>query len=186
MKLSVTSRKAVKKSESSQMRRQGLIPAVIYTKGASSEAIAIDAKEFNTLLRKVKPGHLATTKFELVGEAGKPRQAIIKDIQYNPINYDVLHIDFELLDDKIQINVNIPIEFIGAADCVGVKLGGVIRQVIRGLKVRCYPKDMPESFKLDVVNMSMRDCQRLKDLDIPNTVRPLVDLNEVVVVIAKR
>lgn len=186
MKLNVTSRKAVKKSEGNQLRREGQVPAVIYTKGASSETIAIDAKEFSTLLRKVKPGHLATTRFELVGEGGKARHAIIKDIQYNPINYDVLHIDFELLDDKIQINVNIPIEFTGVADCVGVKLGGVIRQVIRGLKVRCFPKDMPESFQLDVRNMSMRDCKRLKDLEIPNTVRPLVDLNEVVVVIAKR
>ena len=82
--------------------------------------------------------------------------------------------------------MNIPIEFTGVADCVGVKLGGVIRQVIRGLRVRCYPKDMPESFTLDVKNMSMKDCKRLKDLDIPNTVRPLTDLNEVVVVIAKR
>jgi large subunit ribosomal protein L25 len=98
----------------------------------------------------------------------------------------VIHIDFEILDDKIQINVNVPIEFTGVADCVGVKLGGVIRQVIRGLKVRCYPKDMPSSFQLDVQNMSMRDCKRLKDLDIPNTVRPLKALSEVVVVIAKR
>ncbi len=185
MKLNVTSRKAANKSESNQLRRQGLVPAVIYKKGETSETIAIDAKEFSTLLRGVKPGHLATTKFELV-EGGKARLAIIKDIQYNPINYDVIHIDFELLDEKIQINVNIPIEFTGVADCVGVKLGGVIRQVIRGLRVRCYPKDMPESFTLDVKNMSMKDCKRLKDLDIPNTVRPLTDLNEVVVVIAKR
>lgn len=186
MKLNVTSRKAVKKSECKQMRREGLVPAVIYTKGASAETIAINAKEFSTLLRKVKPGHLATTVFELVGEAGKSQRAIVKDIQYNPVNYDVIHLDFELLDEKIQINVNIPIEFTGVADCVGVKLGGVIRQVIRGLKVRCYPKDMPASFQLDVQNMSMRDCKRLKDLEIPNAVRPLIDLNEVVVVIAKR
>lgn len=186
MKLSVTSRKAVKKSESKQLRREGLVPAVIYTKGASSETIAINAKEFSTLLRKVKPGHLATTVFELEGQDGKSQRAIIKDIQYNPVNYDVVHIDFELLNDKIQINVNVPIEFTGVADCVGVKLGGVIRQVIRGLKVRCYPKDMPSSFQLDVQNMSMRDCKRLKDLDIPNSVRPLKALSEVVVVIAKR
>lgn len=186
MKLNVTSRNAAKKSESNQLRRSGAIPAVIYSKSGSSENIAIDAKEFSTLLRQVKPGHLATTRFELELAGSKSRPAIVKDIQYNPVNYDVVHIDFEILDDKHEINVNVPIECIGAMDCVGVKLGGVVRQVIRGLKVRCFPKDLPESFKLDIRNMSMRDCKRLKDLEIPNTVRPLVDLNEVVVVIAKR
>ncbi len=186
MKLNVTSRTAAKKGESKKLRRQGQVPAVIYSKTGSSEPIAIDTKEFNTLLRKVQQGHLATTVFELVEAQGKTRRAIVKDIQYNPINYDVIHLDFEHLDDKIEINVNIPIEFTGAVDCVGVKLGGVIRQVIRGLRVRCYPKDMPLSFKLDVQALGMRDSKRLKDLDIPNTVRPLADLNEVVVVIAKR
>lgn len=186
MKLNVTSRTAAKKSEGNKLRREGQVPAVIYSKTGSSEPIAIDAKEFNTLLRKVQQGHLATTIFELVDATGKSRRAIVKDIQYNPVTYDVIHLDFEHLDDKIEINVNVPIEFTGVADCVGVKLGGVIRQVIRGLRIRCFPKDMPSSFKLDVLNMGMRDSKRLKDLDIPNTVRPLVDLNEVVVVIAKR
>lgn len=186
MKLNIISRKAVKKSESNQLRREGFVPAVIYTKGESAEPIAVNAKEFSALLRTVKQGHLATSIFELVGSDGKTRRAIVKDIQYNPINYDVIHLDFELLDDKIQINVNVPIEFTGVADCVGVKLGGVIRQIIRGLKVRCFPKDMPASLQLDVQNMGMKECKRLKDLEIPNTIRPLMDLNEVVVVIAKR
>jgi len=186
MKLDAIPRKAAKKSESNKLRREGFIPAVIYTKGESAEPIAINAKEYSNLLRTVRPGHLATTVFELVGSDGKSQRAIVKDIQYNPINYDVIHLDFEMLDDKVQINVNIPIEFTGAADCVGVKLGGVIRQTIRGLRVRCYPKDMPSSFELDVQSMGIKESKRLKDLEIPNTVRPLMDLNEVVVVIAKR
>ncbi len=86
----------------------------------------------------------------------------------------------------LRSNGKIPIECTGVIDCAGIKLGGVLRQVIRTLRVQCLPKDMPEVFELDIKALSMKDSRKLKELDIPSTVRPLVKLNEVCVVIAKR
>ena len=71
-------------------------------------------------------------------------------------------------------------------DCVGIKLGGFLRQVIRSVKVRCLPKNIPQNFELDIRNLKMRQSKRLSDLVMPEGVTPLAATDEVVVVIAKR
>lgn len=185
MKLKMEKREASKKSQAKALRREGLIPAVIYHRSKPAETITIDATEFATHLRSIIPGHLSTTKFTLAAHGGHV-QAILKDIQYNPVTYEVIHLDFEELIDDVTINVKVPVECIGVADCAGIKLGGYLRQVIRHVKVNCLPKDIPEVFQIDVKDMGMRDSKRIKDLEIPQNVRPLVNMNEVIVVIAKR
>lgn len=186
MKLELLHRDSKKKSETKKLRREGLIPAAIYLKGKDAEPVAIKDAEFSALLRGMQPGRLSTTIFTLVGKDGKGRRAILKEIQYEPTTYKVSHLDFEELHDDVLVKVKVPIEFTGTADCIGVKLGGVIRQVIRHLRVACLPKDIPSVFTLDVKNLQIAESKRLSDLTIPQTVRPLAVLKEVAVVIAKR
>jgi large subunit ribosomal protein L25 len=69
---------------------------------------------------------------------------------------------------------------------VGIKLGGVLRQVIRHVRVRCLPKDLPSFFELDIRELGVKQSKRLREIQIPSTVSPLVDMNEVVAVIVKR
>lgn len=186
MKLKIFKRNAASKSESKRLRREGMIPAVVYEKGSSGEAVSVESNEFSAFLRKLQPGRLSTVIFELETEDGASRRAIMKDIQYNPVNYKVIHLDFEILHDNVEVKINIPIELVGVVDCVGVKLGGVLRQVIRRLRIRCLPKDIPEVFPLDVRDLGLRQSRRLSDLVIPESVRPLENLGEVVAIIAKR
>jgi large subunit ribosomal protein L25 len=186
MKLKSYTRSAKKGSEINTIRREGNIPAALYIKGKDAESIAINGNEFQALLRALQPGRLSTTRFTLVDEKGRERHAIVKEIQYHVTSYKVIHLDFEELVDSIPVNVKVPIECVGTADCPGVKLGGVLRQVIRYLKVRCLPKDIPDSLLVDVRDMGERDKRRLSDFVIPNNVRPLVNLNEVAIVIVKR
>lgn len=187
MKLNVTKRTAGKKSESKQLRRAGQIPAIIYMRGKeAADNIVVKDSEFDAILRQIQPGRLSTQVFALVDEKGKERRALLKEIQYHVTKYNVIHLDFEELADNVPVNVKVPIECTGIVDCVGIKLGGVLRQVIRYLKVRCLPKDIPGAFTLDIRSLGQRDTRRLKDLNIPETIRPLVDLNEVAVAIVKR
>lgn len=186
MKLQIIKRAGEKKNEAKKLRREGLVPAIIYLRGKEAENVALKSQEFAALLRSVQPGRLPTQVFTLIGENGKERKAILKDIQYHPTSYEVLHLDFEELHDNQQVNVKVPIECIGLVDCIGVKLGGVLRQVIRQLRIRCFPKDIPSAFQLDVRNLNLADTRRLSDLEIPPTIRPLADLHEVAVVIVKR
>lgn len=186
MKLQTLQRSGNKKSEVKKLRNEGFIPAVLYVREKAGETLAIKTAEFNAFLRGVKSGHLPTTTFTLVDDKGNERRALVKDIQYNIITYEVIHLDFEELLDEHKVNVKVPIECIGMADCPGIKLGGVLRQVIRHARVRCLPKDMPTYFELDVRDLNLKQSKRLGDITIPETVRPLADLNEVVAVIVKR
>ncbi|MBA3237478.1 MAG: 50S ribosomal protein L25/general stress protein Ctc [Parachlamydiaceae bacterium] len=186
MKLTYSKRNAERKSETKRLRLAGAIPSIIYTRGQESTNIAVQTSDFTSLVRNVKPGHLSAQVFSLVGEDGSQRRALLKGIQYEPTTYQVIHLDFEELVEGHKVNVKVPIEWVGAADAVGVKLGFVLRAVIRSMPVSCLPEHIPTSFQLDVRTMGARDVKRLKDLEIPENVRPLKDLNEVIVVMAKR
>ena len=186
MKLNTVPREAKKKSEVNRLRREGFIPAVLYVKGKEGKTFAVKSNEFSAHLRGVRSGHLPTTIFQLVDSNGKESKAIIKDIQYNITTYDVTHLDFEELLANEKVNVKVPIECVGAAECLGIKLGGVLRQVIRHIRVNCFPKDIPTYFELDVKELGLKQSKRLSDLTIPQSVRPLGNLNEVAAVIVKR
>lgn len=186
MKLEFFRRAAESKGELNAIRRAGNIPAVLYIRGKAGENIVVNNNAYTSLLRTIPQGRLSTAIFELVEEGGKTHRAILKEIQYNPTTYDVIHLDFEELVDNQEINVKVPIELLGVADCVGVKLGGILRQVIRRLKVRCLPKDIPSHFSIDIRSLEINQSKRLSDLKISNALRPLADLKEVAVVVEKR
>lgn len=185
MKLSLSKRKGATKSEINLIRHQGNIPAVIYSKGSTNQLISIHGGGFEALLRGIQLGHLPTTVVELEGE-GISLKAIIKDIQYEPTSYKVLHLDFLEIGAERPISVNVPIRCIGMMESPGIKLGGFLRQVIRYVRVTCLPKNMPKEFVVDVKDLGIKQTKRIKDIIMPAGVEPLAPLNEVVVVIAKR
>lgn len=186
MKLKYQKRNAERKSENKQLRRDGAIPAVLYARGQDSKNISIESAEYASFLRDVQPGRLSTTIVELIGEDNVALKAVFKDIQYHPTTYDVLHLDFEALNDSHEVNINVPIECTSVAECVGVKLGGVLRMVVRKTRVRCLPENIPTVFQIDVKTLGVRESRRLKDIQWPENVRPLDDLNQVAAIIAKR
>lgn len=186
--LHVTHRTAKTKSESNQIRRSGGIPAVIYSKGKTpGEYLVVNSAEYQAIVRHIQPGRLSTTKFTLVDDKGHKRRAYVKEIQYKVTNYDVTHLDFEEIFNDVQVAVKVPVECVKAAECPGVKLGGVLRQVIRKVRVLGLPKDIPAYFELDVSQLDRSGRKTINDLNIPQTLRPLVaNMNEVVCVIVKR
>ncbi len=185
MKLKMVKRLASKRSANKQIRREGNIPAVLYCRGTPNQAVSVDGVDFSEALRKMPAGRLATTKFTLVdGDEHFP--VIVKEIQYHPTTYQVIHLDFEVLTKNVPVNVNVPLEFSGSADCTGIKLGGFLRTVIRNVKVSCLPEKIPSSFVIDVKELAIGQSKRLSAIDIPEGVKPLASLNEVAVVIAKR
>lgn len=186
MKLQIFKRDVLKKSETKKIRRNGDIPVVLYVGGKLTDTMTVKGAEFSSLMRSLLPGRLSTTIFTLVDENGKERRAILKEIQYEPTTYDVQHLDFEQLFDDVKVKVKVPIECTGVVDCIGIKLGGFLRQVIRHMRVSCLPKDIPSAFLVDVKNLALFESKRLSELEIPQTVRPLADLKQVAVVIAKR
>jgi large subunit ribosomal protein L25 len=185
MELSVFKRAADKKSETKKIRWEDGIPAVLYSAGKTNENIFVKKSEFNKILREMKDDRLSVTVFTLKN-GSKKQKALVKEIQYHYTTYEVSHLDFMLLEDKTPISVKVPIEYMGVDDCVGVKLGGILRRVIRKIKVRCLPKDMPTEFSLNVTSLNVGQSLRLKDIAMPKNVRPIARMEEVAAVVAKR
>lgn len=185
MKLDVSKREKKAKSNLSQLRYEGNIPGILYSPGKENVSIIVDGKTFQAAMRHILKGHLPTTVFEFELE-GKKVKAVVKEIQYHPTTYNILHLDLLALDDKTQVTVNVPVEFTGVAECVGIKLGGFLRQVKHHLPVKCLPKDIPTHFVVDIQDLSIGHSKRVKDLHITEKVRPLATEEDVVVVIAKR
>lgn len=185
MELTVASRTAGKKAETKKIRREGNIPAILYSKGEKGQDVVVNGIDFKKVMNKVEQGTLSSVVFDLTVD-GKKVKAIVKDIQYAVTTYDILHIDFAQLHDKVPVTLNIPLKFLNAVECAGVKLGGVLRQVIRHVKVTCLPKDIPARFNLDVRDLVMGQSVKLSALEIPAGVKPITRLNEVAVVVAKK
>ena len=185
MKLAVSKRAGKTKSELTQLRYQGSIPAVVYSKDRSCDKVVVKRAEFEAVLRKLPKGYLPTTIFQLEID-GKIEKAIVKDIQYHPTTYHILHLDFLILDAKTSVDIKVPIHCIGQADCVGVKLGGFVRPVKRHVKVRCLPGNIPIDFKIDIKSLEIGQSKRVSDIEVDKEVRLLAKPKEILVVIAKR
>lgn len=181
MKLKMEKRSASRKGELTEIRLKGDIPAVIYKAGQEGENVTVSGPDFQKVLAKMSDGHLPTTIFELGG-----KKALVKEIQYHPSTYKILHVDFQELVEDQPIDVNVPVKCTHTADCVGIKLGGFLRRVKRHVKVRCLPKDIPSHFPLSVKEMSIGDSLRAKHLNVKSAVRLLVENENVLAVIAKR
>lgn len=186
VEIPIASRQTQTKGQVKRLRRSGKLPAVIYSQSKTAEGISLGAEDFKTVLRTCQPGFLPTTVFKLVDTSGKARRALVKDIQYDVTNYDVLHLDFQELHDDMQVSVKVPVECINQVDCAGVKLGGFLRTIMRHLRVKCLPKHLPSHFSIDVRDLNLNQFRKVKDMQMPAHVTYLGRADDVVVSVVKK
>lgn len=185
MELAFSKRGLDKKLEVKRARRKGEIPGILYCRGKKGETIIVDANEFKKLIRKIPQGFLSTTVFTLKSEE-KVYKAILKDVQYNVTSYEPIHLDFEELKADEKVTVNVPIQCTGVAECAGVKLGGVLKQIKRTVRVKCLSDAIPSHFELDVKELTMGHVKRLGDIAFPDGVEPIGDMKTAAIVIGKQ
>ena len=179
-------REVQKKGDVKRLRREGFIPFVLYSEGKNSEAGTIPKAELEAAMRKIRPGFLPTTIFSLKSEKGEERSVVAREVQYKPTTYQILHIDFMELHEKTPVEVKVPIDLVNTVDCIGVKLGGFLQYVMRHIKVRCLPKDIPSHFEIDVKELNIAQSKRVRDIATPATVKCLDAQENVVITIAKK
>jgi len=188
MQLDVKKRETVKKKDPKRLRREGAIPAVLYglgKEGGEAHALSIDAGAFKSHLRKIPSGRLSTAIFDLKGD-GVHTKAIVKDIQYHVVSYDVLHLDFQALEKGKEITVNVPVVLTGVVDCVGVKQGGLLNQPLRYISVRCPTTEIPEVFSVNVKDLMPEQAIKVSDLKVADSVKVMNRAGDVVVIVAKK
>jgi len=184
MKLNITERVHGKKSELNRIRHEQNIPAVLYDNEGSNKNITVSGADFSKALRAIEKGQLATTVFEL-DLNGHTLPAVVKEVQYHKTTYNILHLDFQTLEKKKKISINVPVTYTGVDECVGIKLGGFLRQVKRTVRVKCLPEHLPKSFVVDVRGLGIRQSKRINDIAVPANVEILDDASNVVATIAK-
>ena len=172
--LAVEEREATGSRASRRLRREGLIPGVVYGDGDCS-AVKINARELRSAL-------LASSAVIDVKVGGaKTVPVIVKDQQHHPVRDEIVHIDFlqVRLDEKIQTTV--PLELEGAEEAPGAKEGGVIEHVTRELNIESLPTSIPERIVADVSGMEAAATMHLSELSPPEGVVFLDDPEETIV-----
>jgi large subunit ribosomal protein L25 len=174
VKLKASTRAGVGPSTTNKLRREGLIPANIYGAKEPARALQIDARALNNVLSHAS-GENILVDLE-IAESGSStnRLALIQEVQHEPISGAVLHVDFHAVSLDEKLHAEVPVFPTGEPD--GVRnFGGLLEQLIRAVEIECLPKDLPESIIVDVSPLGLGQSIHVRDLPMPEGVRPSVD-----------
>ena len=162
------------------LRQAGRIPAILYGRNTEPVLLSVDSKELEQILGK---GSFGQFILNLVIQNGKKvtKAAMIKELQTHPVSGQLIHIDFYEIDMKRQIKVMVPVVTTGKS--IGVEEGGMLNIVRRELEVFCLPGDIPESFEIDISEMTIGDSVHLEDLPLGDNVEVVSDVNYTVVTV---
>jgi large subunit ribosomal protein L25 len=164
-KLKVSHRDVFGSRATRRLRREGLVPGVVYGQGGEARPFQVSARELRTLLTE---GH---TLLDLELDGSKAVPVVIKEQQHHPVRGDVLHLDcLEVrLDEEIQAEVAVELE--GADQAPGVREGGVLEHVTREITVEALPTAIPEQITVDVSEMDINDTISLAGVTPPSGVK---------------
>jgi large subunit ribosomal protein L25 len=154
---------------SRRLRREGLVPGVVYSGGSEARPFQAGERE----IRSVLAGGQALFDLELGGSSAVP--VVVKEQQLHPVRGNLEHIDLQevKLDEEIQAEVAIELE--GSEVAPGVKEGGVLEHVTREITVEALPTEIPERIVADVSEMEISDTLQLSALTIPGGVKLVAD-----------
>jgi len=178
--LTVTPRDGKGKQAAKRLRREGRVPAVLYG-GTQPQDISVDPKD----VLKMIHGHegstqLLTLKFDGGANA---RMAIIRDMQFDPVSEDLLHVDLQEVSADRAINVRVAVHPVGEA--IGVKdTKGILNLVLHEIEVSCLPTNIPARIDADVTNLAIGDVLTVRDLTVPDGVRILNDPGQAVATVS--
>jgi large subunit ribosomal protein L25 len=178
--LTIQRRQATGKQVAKQLRRQGVVPAILYG-GARTEPVTVDPK---AVLRMIA-GHAGTTQLltvKMEGEGGS-RLAIIRAMQFDPVTERLLHVDLQEVSADKPITVRVAVHPVGEA--VGVRdTKGILNLVLHEVTVSCLPTVIPERIDADVSGLAIGDVLTIAHLAAPAGVRILNDPGQAVATVS--
>ena len=149
------------KGAARRLRATGRIPAVLYGHGREAEALSVSATELDKALKDLEVG---TAVFDVAID-GAPIQALVREIQRDPLKLDVLHVDFYEIHAGEKLTLQLPIHLVGSPD--GVRNGGgVLDQVMREITIRVLPRNIPERLDVDVTALRVGQSLHVRDVQI--------------------
>ena len=166
--------------KSSKQRGKGFIPAVLYGPKEPSTPITLNEIEFVRIWKTVGESSV----IELVG-VGEPKEALIHDIDLDPVSGKVRHADFYIIEKGKTIEVEVPLVFIGEAPAIK-ELGGTLVKVLHELTIEVMPKDLPHELIVDISKLIDFNAQiHVNDIATPSTVTVITDKDDVVALVSE-
>ena len=170
-KISLTAelREDVGKGASRRLRRLGeKIPAIIYGADADPQTLTL---AYNEVTKAMQQEAFYSQIMDIVVDGGGAQAAVVRDLQRNPANGRVLHIDFLRISADKALQVNVPLHFINEENCVGVKIGGGnITHNLTEVEISCLPADLPEYIEVNMEDVEVGSSLHLSDLVLPEGV----------------
>ena len=161
--LSGDARKSLGKGGARQLRRGGRIPGILYGHGETPIPVSVAAREFQLALRTHKGGNPIVN----LAVSGGEFTALIRDVQYDPLTHDILHLDFQHISLTETIEVKVAVHLTGLP--VGVKDGGgILETILREIEVRCLPTAIPPSIEIDVSHLNIGDSVHVREVSVPD------------------
>ncbi|MBN1635976.1 MAG: 50S ribosomal protein L25 [Deltaproteobacteria bacterium] len=145
------SKREVLHKKVSKLRRDGIIPAVVYGKGFDSIPVQIDAREFESVYK-----HLHTTSIINLKLGSKNIQVLIHSLQKDKIKDRILHVDFMKVVAKEPVTVEVPIVLVGISPVEELGVGKISQETI-SIHVKCLPADIPEEIEVDISQIQTKD-----------------------------
>ena len=155
--LLASKREKTGKANVRRLRRTGLVPCTIYGVEEKSISLSINLKELDKLLSE------AHSVIKIVVD-GVEERCVIKEIQHHPVKGDVIHLDLQRIKAGQEIQLSVPIKFIGESP--GVKLGGVFQTLRSELDLSTLPKYLPNEIIIDISAMELGDTMHISDLKL--------------------
>jgi large subunit ribosomal protein L25 len=163
--LKVSQRETFGSRATRRLRREGLVPGIVYGQGGEARPFQVSARELRALLTEGQ----TLLDLELDGSTAVP--VVIKEQQHHPVRGDVLHLDFLEVRLDEEIEAEVPIELEGTEQAPGVREGGVLEHVTREITVEALPTAIPERITVDVSEMEINDTINLASVGVPSGVK---------------
>lgn len=159
LEIKASTRTVFGKKETGELRRQNMVPCVVYGSGETVH-FSVEKTELKQLIYTPQS---YIVNFDI---AGKKETAVMREVQYHPVNDEPLHIDFFRVTKGNPITIELPVELVGNAE--GVKMGGKLSLAKRKLFVSATEENLPDTVQVDVTSLGLGKSIFVGDLDLKN------------------
>ena len=179
--LQATKRDRAGTAVAKKLRREGIIPAIIYGADQDNYAIQLKSNDFRDLLKRSSSDNFLVN-LEIAGAKEKTKLAMVQEVQTRALTGEIFHVDFHAVREDQILTAHLPIELFGEPE--GVKLGGVLDHQLRTIEIQCRPADLPEKIELDVSHLELDGAVHVSDLAFPEGVETLMEEDVVIALVA--
>tara|TARA_B110000971_G_scaffold184681_1_gene192523 strand:- start:1578 stop:2312 length:735 start_codon:yes stop_codon:yes gene_type:complete len=168
--LKATKRETVTSGQLNKLRDNGLIPGILYGGKDPNAKISIDKK----LIKNILNSEAFLSSVLDLDLDGNKLKVIPRDVAYNVISEEPIHIDFMRVVPGTKIVLNIPVKFINNEECPGLKVGGVLNIVRRKVELKCPAENIPEEIIVDLKDLEIGSSIKISSIKLPENVTPTI------------